>query len=103
MINRSLAQKMPVIVGVDYKPGSPNSDKTTDHFLLIMGRGYDEGRQEYYYTYIESGRGKDQAAEAISDKNRIYYNEKEGTFTGRKRTDESKIYKIVQIRPIKKN
>lgn len=103
MINRSLTQKMPVIVGVDYKDGSPNSDNTTDHFLLIMGRGYDEGRQEYYYTYIESGRKKSQAAEALSDKNRIYYNEKEGTFTGQKRMKTSDIYKIVQIRPIKKN
>ena len=38
-INQQLETGYPILVGVDYKAGSPNSDKTTDHFIVIVGRG----------------------------------------------------------------
>ena len=87
MMNESLEQNRPLLVGLDYKRGkSPNSDGTTDHFVVITGRGYDETKQQYYYNYIETGRSKNQANAAASNSNRLYYDEQKGTFTGEKWT-----------------
>ena len=71
-----------------------------DHFVVITGRGYDETKQQYYYTYIETGRSKNQANAAASNSNRLYYDEQKGTFTGEKWT-KKETYNLVQIRPLK--
>jgi hypothetical protein len=81
-----------------YEPGHPgNSDKTTDHFIVIHGRGYDSAKGQYYYNFVETGRGYNAANDAISDSNRLYYDSSEGTFTG-KRWDGKKTYTLAQIR-----
>ncbi len=102
MMNESLEQNIPLLVGVDYKLSSPgNADGTTDHFVVIIGRGYDDSKQQYYYNYIETGRSKDYSNDAVSNQNRLYYDEQNGTFTGEK-WNKKDIYKLVQIRPLKK-
>ena len=100
MMNESLEQKKPLLVGIHYRQGSPNSDETTDHFVVIIGRGYDDNRQQYYYNYIETGRYKESANEALSNKNRLYYDVEKGTFSGEK-WNKRAIYNIVQIRQLK--
>ncbi len=42
-INQELNAGRAVIVGVDYKAGASNSDKMTDHFVVITGRSTDGG------------------------------------------------------------
>lgn len=100
MMNESLEKGKPLLIGVNHKQGSPNADKTTDHFVVITGRGYDETKQQYYYNYIETGRSKDQANAATSGSNRLYYDEQKGTFSGEK-WNKTAIYNIAQIRPLK--
>jgi hypothetical protein len=36
-INERIAVGHPVVMGVNYKPGSPNRDSITDHFVLLVG------------------------------------------------------------------
>lgn len=49
-IDTQLNNRRPVVVGVNYKTGSPNRDGITDHFLVLIGRdettlyGLDPGR-----------------------------------------------------------
>ena len=84
-INSHLDNGRPILAGVDYKPGHPgNIDGITDHWIVIDGRGYDEERKQFYFTYIETGRSKDKANEAVSDNNRLYYDEEDSKFTGEK-------------------
>jgi hypothetical protein len=100
-LNSHLDANRPIIVGVDYKLGHPeNSDQTTDHFIVIHGRGYDSAKGQYYYNYVETGRYAESANNAIADSNRLYYDSSEGTFTG-KRWKGDKTYKLTQIRPNK--
>ncbi|MBQ6792826.1 MAG: hypothetical protein IJO84_05605, partial [Butyricimonas sp.] len=54
-IDRHLEAGRPIMVGTSYELGHPgNNDKTTDHFVVITGRGYDESKGMYYYTYMDS-------------------------------------------------
>ena len=74
----------------------------TTHFIVIVGRGYDSSRGQYYYNYVETARGPGNGANAISDSNRLYYDTSNYTF----QTDSSvayrdKTYTITQIRPNK--
>lgn len=103
LMNDQLDLNKPVIVGVDYRTNSSNSDGT-DHFMIVNGRGYDHAKQQYYFTYIETGRTKDAIHEATSDKNRLYYDKANGTFTGSKHwssKNPTPIYNILQIRTLK--
>ena len=102
MINESLKQEIPVLVGLDYNVGSPNSDKTTDHFVLLTGRGYDEDKQQYFFYFIETGHRRSKASSALSERNRLYYDENQGMFIGRKLAKAKRNYSIVQIRILKK-
>lgn len=100
-INSHLEQNRPILTGVDYQNGHPgNNDKTTDHWIVISGRGYDEIKGEYYFAYIESGRSLSQASNATSESNRLYYDEKNNTFVGQSEFN-NKTYTLTQIRPNK--
>ncbi len=67
-LNSELEKGYPVMVGVDYefdrkiklKSGKidyPNTDKTTDHFIVIVGRKYDD-KGDLYYLFYEVGVGE---------------------------------------------
>jgi hypothetical protein len=101
-LNKHLDTDRPITVGVNYKRGHPgNTDLTTDHFVVVTGRGYDIDRGQYYYNYIETARYPARAVDAISSSgNRFYYDPNSGTF----RTDiggayDDRTYSITQIRP----
>ncbi|GHT78338.1 hypothetical protein AGMMS50262_20860 [Bacteroidia bacterium] len=99
-LNDHLSSNHPIIVGVDHTankhPG--NSDKTTDHFIVITGRGYDSSTEQYYYNYVETGRTEGKGIEATSSSNRLYYNSSAGTFID-SNTYNKKEYRLTQIRP----
>ena len=48
-LKTALGQGMPVMVGVDDQSGSTNPDKTTDHFITIVGMGNDSGGDFFYF------------------------------------------------------
>lgn len=102
-IIRHIDANRPMIVGINHSPGSPgNLDDTTDHFVLITGYGYgyceEDGKDELYFIYIETGRKKINASEAVSGKTVLYYNEDTGEIHGKKQGGD-KDYQLVQIRP----
>jgi len=46
----------PVLVGVDhtnFRENAYNTDKTTDHFIVIIGRGYQKDKA--YYLFMRLG------------------------------------------------
>jgi hypothetical protein len=100
-LNDHINANRPIITGVNHRDGHPgNSDKTTDHFIVITGRGYDAAKGQYYYNYVETGRTVDNGAGATSDSNRLYYDSSVGTFkTEDKAAQGGKTYTITQIRP----
>ena len=95
-INIHLDANRPIKVGVDYKPGGNVSDHLTDHWIIVNGRGYDTGKQQYYFNYIETGRYKTAAAAAVGD-NRLYYDSGKGTISGPK-WDNKATYVVNQIK-----
>jgi hypothetical protein len=56
-IDKKLENGQPVLVGVSHDRLGINKDKLTDHFVTIIGRGYDkDGR--LYYQYRDPGAEK---------------------------------------------
>lgn len=49
-INDSLSKGIPVVVGIDYKDGSPNNDKMTDHFVVIVSSTTTKNSDGSYVT-----------------------------------------------------
>jgi hypothetical protein len=101
-LNDHINANRPIIVGVEHTPNKHpgNSDKTTDHFIVITGRGYDAAREQYYYNYAETGRTANNGAGATSDSNRLYYDSSVGTFdTDTGAAYGKKTYSLTQIRP----
>ena len=100
IINEHLDAGRPIKVGVDYKDGGNRSDNLTDHWVVITGRGYDSKKEQYYFTFIETGRSKNKAHDAVSG-NRLYYDPKQDKITGERRIREGTMYTVVQVRPNK--
>jgi hypothetical protein len=69
-LKSALKGKVPVAAGVEDGQGSPNADKVTDHFVVIVGRGSDD-LGKYFHFYDNATGDKD---EGTSAKNRLYVN-----------------------------
>ena len=78
-INDHLEDDRPIIVGIDHSLGSDYNDGTIDHFVLIVGSGYDEESGENYYIYVETGTNNLDIGVDPED-NRFYYDEEQGMF-----------------------
>lgn len=76
----SLNQKIPVLIGVDNRPGAPlvNADKSTDHFVVIVGMGIDEKGK--YFQFMDNATNNRSTGASYS--NRLYYNSITGKITG---------------------
>lgn len=97
-IDEQLDKGRPVLVGVSYADESYNTDKMTDHFVTISGRGYDaDGR--LFYTYKDPGAG------AAYQDGKFYVNEatgklfKEGDQKGQ--FVQNSDYELTQVRTYK--
>lgn len=103
----ALKENIPVIVGVDNKAGSPNdaTDKSTDHFIVIVGAGNENGIP-FFLFYDNATNGPT----GVSNNNRLYYIETLGTISGRSDVPHvndpaygRRFYTVTQIRKSKKN
>ena len=105
-IKSSLGNGIPVFVGVDDREGAKNPDKTTDHFIVIVGMGYDEENGNYFTAY-DNATGIEEAG--TSDQNRLYvdYENKRIQSKGRFPNfyaihDATRPYTVTQVRQSRK-
>ena len=98
-IDRHLDAGRPILVGTSYQSSHPgNHDATTDHFVVITGRGYDANRGMYYYTYMDSAYGSSQVACNL-EINRLYYDEVNYTFHQENYRTDNVLQHVTHIRP----
>jgi RHS repeat-associated protein len=72
-IDEILKSGKPVVVGVNYESGSPNNDKTTDHFVVIVGKGVDANGKVYYQFWdVGVYDNPDGHKKGTSEENRLY-------------------------------
>lgn len=98
-IDRHLEAGRPIIVGVNYKINKGINEKTTDHFVVIYGRGYDSDTGYYYYNYYEVGRRIEYGYNDLS--NRFIYEPSDPPYfydTISNRNNHER-YDVVQVRP----
>jgi hypothetical protein len=76
----ALSNGIPVIVGVDAKSGSPNpnTDNTTDHFVVIVGMGSDSSGK--YFRFYDNAFGS--SIQGASSQNKLYYDSITGLISG---------------------
>ena len=72
-LDSELEKGYPIVVGVDhsyaYKGKGYNNDLTTDHFVVIVGRKYDD-KGELYYLFYEVGTNHEY--KGTSNDNKLY-------------------------------
>ena len=111
-LNYELEQGKPVLVGINHTSGmsnNENTDKTTDHFVLVTGRGVDENGGLYYTVFenvIDRSQNQDKSDLVSRATNRLYLNA-DGTLRGGTNflSPNSQNYPVemtvTQIRPVK--
>lgn len=98
-VNRHLDADRPIIVGVNHTPNRTANEGTTDHWIVIAGRGYDTTKKQYYYTYMETGRSSASAG-CNTTENRLYYDSENYTFRDSEAGwKKDKIFDVSQVRP----
>jgi len=83
--------------------GSVNDPKgtpaTTDHYVVIYGRGYDEDKKQYYYLFYDPGTKYEE--KGADKENKLYLDETNKTLTGKSaiHDKDDKVYTASQFRP----
>jgi len=89
----------PIVIGLNEEPFRRINDGATDHFVVVTGRGYDESKGMYYYTYMETGVSNVRDGCNI-EKNRLYYDPENLNFEGESDSrDYLYEYDVTQVRP----
>ena len=96
-INEHLNDDRPIIAGVDHSLGGVINDGTIDHFVLIVGSGYDEELDRNYYIYVETGTDSENKGMNYEN-NRLYYDPEEGMFIDEE-DRKGRELTLVEIRP----
>jgi hypothetical protein len=99
VLNSHIDNGRPIIAGVDHTSKQGINEGATDHFIVIIGRGYDTSIGQYYYNYVETARGPNNGVSANSDSNRLYYDSSIGTFVDTNTYIVDREYTLTQIRP----
>ena len=97
MINNHLDNNKPIVVGVDWKSGhTGNYDKTTDHWIVIVSRLSEKGKN--YYCFYDPQTSN--SVVGTSDSNRLYI-QADKTLKGvyRKGTTYERTYTVTMVRP----
>jgi len=95
-LDEQLELGKPIIVGVDhtYKyKGGFNNDKSTDHFVIIIGRGSDETGD--FYRFYEVGTSYKN--KGMSDENKLYV-KMNSVLKGKPVYNAKHEYTVIQIR-----
>jgi hypothetical protein len=91
IIDKSLKEhKLPIMVGVQHpyyhsnqwtNKCSSNTPKITNHYIVIIGKGYDKIRQQYYYLFHEVGT--DDLNKGINSANKLCINNNSNLIEGK--------------------
>lgn len=96
-IDDHLNANRPIIVGVDHSPFLDLNEGTTDHFVVITGRGFDPLLGQPYYTFMDNATSV--VKNGCSDSNRFYYHQG-NSFGGKSYiVEEGVVYTVTQVRP----
>jgi hypothetical protein len=109
IIDKSLKEhKLPIMVGVQhpkkeegrtgttwYNECTGNIPNITNHYIIIVGKKYDNSKKQYYYLFYEVGTSKQ--VNGKSSENRLYINDNNNLIEGKTayKTDYSGNYYIV--------
>jgi hypothetical protein len=99
IIDNALEQGNPIIVGVDYKSGSPNADGMTDHFIVISSKTetLDHGRvTSTTYNYLDPRTKYQDRGTSPENKLTIQNNKMVGTY---KQGEDNLNYTVTTVRP----
>ncbi len=94
-IDEQLEKKYPILVGVNHDlnyRGEKNTDHTTDHFVVIIGRGCDKNGS--FYSFYEVGTSHKESG--ASSENKLYI--LTDRIEGKTAYSASKLYQIAQVR-----
>ncbi|WP_438710336.1 hypothetical protein ACSTS3_15075 [Aquimarina muelleri] len=97
MIDEHLENGKPIIVGTDWKPShTGNADKTTDHWVVIVGRKTTDGTDSYLFFDPQTSSD----SHGTSKKNLLLFREN-GRLTGGYTTlgKEARTYTVTMVRP----
>lgn len=107
-LDQELEKGNPILVGVrhTYKKvkktkgykHEQNHDKSTDHFVIVVGRGYENGKR--YFLFYEVGTSD--SAKGQHDHNRLYVNN-DWSITGIPQHNLQRTYTLTQVRGNKTN
>ena len=100
---KNLNEGQSVVAGVDYGPttgsATSNSNKSTDHFINIVGYGKDE--KGFYFSYYDNAiGGEKEGTDTIN--NRLYFNSETNLFVDEKGIHGKKIT-LTEVRDTKEN
>jgi hypothetical protein len=99
-IDRHLEKGRPIIVGVNHTIGRGINEGTTDHFVVIYGREYIDGRYAYFYYEV----GKSNVTHGYNDvENRFIYDisnpNKPQFYDDKSSRSDGARFDVIQIRP----
>lgn len=99
-IDRHLINGRPIIIGVNHTIGKGINEGTTDHFVVIYGKGYDSNFDCDYYTYYEVGKS-DISASYDDENNRLLYIDEEqpSFYDFKSNRGDGKRFDVIQVRP----
>lgn len=101
LIDSYLSKGMPIVVGVDWKPGhTGNYDATTDHWVVIVAKT--EDNKNICYQYFDPQTSIEDIG--TSSENKLCL-QSDGTLIGRYRpeSDYDRTYTVTMVRPSKKD
>ena len=97
-INRHLDAGLCIIVGVDHTLKMGINDGTIDHFVLIVGREYNEETRLYEFIYVETGT--DSPNNAYRPENRFIFDQTVGMYMDDSAgSSGAKKYTLTELRP----
>lgn len=67
-LKKAISSKIPVMVGVEHGKGASSADKTTDHYVVVVGMGSD-AKGKYFHFY-DNSTGKQDVG--TSPENKLY-------------------------------
>jgi hypothetical protein len=104
----ALHRGIPVIVGVDYEPGSvynKKTDNSTDHFVVIVGMGTDSNGKNYFNFFDNGSYNRPYYNWGASLDNKFYFDSVTGSLMGSSKTplcyNMGGTYQVTQIRKSK--
>ena len=103
IIDKSLfTHKLPIMVGVNHPYSglyrcSGNTPKSTNHYIVIVGKGFDKIKNQFYYYFYEVGT--DDEKKGKNKNNRLYINGKKNMLIGKPSSKiDNEYYRVTEVR-----